>query len=109
MKATIREHVPGKGLAEAVPPLYRDEIIKAIDPQSTYTLVLCAHNPRDVNLSSQLERAFKRVALDTADKLIVVGAAFTAEAKALAATRGAQIISFHKTTWTDESARQRQL
>lgn len=40
MKATIRERVSGARLRDAVPPLYRDEIVKGIDPAGVYTLVL---------------------------------------------------------------------
>jgi DNA-binding LacI/PurR family transcriptional regulator len=109
MKATIREQVPGVRLADAVPPRYRDEVIKHIDQHGIYTLVLCGHNPRDVNLSSQLARALKRVESVAKDGIIIVGAAFTEEAKALAAERGARIVALHKSARTDESARQRQL
>jgi hypothetical protein len=62
-----------------------------------------------VNLSAQLARAFKRIESSAKDGMIVVGAAFTEEAKAIAAERGAHIVALHKTFWTDESARQRQL
>lgn len=109
MKATVREHVPGARLADAVPPRYREEIVKLADPGCVYTLVLCAHNPRDVNLSSQLARAFRHIRSAADDRIVVVGAAFTDEAKTLAAERGARIVSLHKAAWTDESARLRQL
>jgi hypothetical protein len=108
MKATVRARVPGDKLADAVPPRYRDEIKKTVDPHGVYTLVLCDHNPRDVNLSSQLQRALKRIESAAQDGIIVIGATFTEEAKALAMAQGARLITLHKTTWTDESARQRQ-
>lgn len=109
MRATIRENVPAVRLAEAVPPRYREDVLKQISRQGTYTLVLCGHHPRDVNLSSQVARALKRIAPQAKERIIIVGAAFTKEARALAAEHGAQIIALHQTAWTDEAARQRQL
>jgi hypothetical protein len=109
MRATVRERVPGSRIAEAVPPPYRDDIVKQVDPQGTYTLLLCAHHPRDINLSAQVKRAFKRVDSVANDGIIIVGSVFTEEAKAVAAEHGARIVALHKSVWTDESARQRQL
>ncbi|MDB5825673.1 MAG: hypothetical protein JWR21_4377 [Herminiimonas sp.] len=109
MKATIRERVVGARLRDAVPPLYRDEVVKGIDPAGFYTLVLCAHNPRDVIHSAPLIQAFRRLGTPAENGVIVVGTVFTEEALAIAAEHGARIVSLHKAKWTDESARQRQL
>lgn len=109
MKPTIRERVSGARLRDAVPPLYRDEVVKGIDPAGTYSLVLCAHNPRDVIHSAPLVRAFRRLEKPAANGVIVVGTVFTEEAKAVAAQHGARIVALHKALWTDESARARQL
>lgn len=109
MKATIRERVSGTRLRNAVPPLYRDEIVKGIDPAGIYSLVLCAHTPRDVIHSAPLVQAFRRLTKPAANGVIVVGAVFTEEAKAVAAQHGARLVSLHKAKWTDESARARQL
>lgn len=109
MKPTIREHVSGAKLRDAVPPPYREAIAKDVSPDEAYTLVLCAHNPRDVITSTPLRKAFKRLDTPDQERIIVVGSAFTEEAKALAAEYGARIIALHKSFWTDESANQRQL
>jgi hypothetical protein len=109
MKATIRERVSGARLRDTVPPLYRDEVVKDTNPEGIYTVVLCAHNPRDVVHSTPLARAFRRLESPARDGIIVVGTVFTEEARALAAEHGARIVSLHKAKWTDESARARQL
>lgn len=109
MKPTIREHVAGTKLRDAVPPPYREAIAKDVSPQEEYTVILCAHNPRDVVTSTPLRKAFTRLASPAQSRIIVVGAVFTEEAKALAAEYGARIVALNKSTWTDESANQRQL
>src|SRR4051794_19574304 len=109
MKPTIRERVSGARLRDAVPPLYRDDIVKDSDPAGTYSLILCAHNPRDVIHSAPLIRAFRRLENPAENGVIVVGTVFTEEAKAVAAQHGARIVALHKALWTDESARARQL
>jgi hypothetical protein len=109
MKASIRERVSGARLRDAVPPLYRDEVMKGIDPAGVYSLVLLAHNPRDVIHSAPLIRAFRRLDKPAENGVIVVGTVFTEEAKAVAASHGARIVALHKALWTDESARARQL
>ena len=109
MKATIRERVAAARLPDAVPPLYRDAVSKDIDPQKTYTLVLCPHTERDVVSSATLAQAFRRLKQIASGGLLVVGTVFTAEALELAAEKGARVIALRKSKWTDESARQRQL
>ena len=109
MKATIREHVPGNRLRDTVPPLYRDAVMKDTDQSALYTVILLAHNPRDVVHSAPLARAFRRLGETGNEAIIIVGTVFTEEAKELAHERSARIVALHKATWTDESARQRQL
>jgi hypothetical protein len=109
MKATIRERVAGARLRDAVPPAYRDDVGKNVNPDGVYTLILCAHNARDVIHSAPLIQAFRRLKSLAADGIIIVGTVFTDEAKAVAAEHGARIVALHKGRWTDESARQRQL
>jgi hypothetical protein len=109
MKPTIREHVSGTKLRDAVPPPYREAIAKDISPDGEYTLIVCAHNPRDVVTSTPLRKVLRRLEAPAAGRLIVVGSAFTEEAKALAADHGARLIALRKSFWTDESANQRQL
>lgn len=109
MKPTVRERVSGAKLRDAVPPPYKEAAMKEIAPDGEYTLVLCAHNPRDVVTSTPLRKAFKRIESPAQNGILVVGSVFTEEAKALAAEHGARIIALHKSVWTDESANQRQL
>lgn len=109
MKANIREHVAGSRVRDVLPPPYREQIPKDIQPAGLYTIILCAHNRRDVVSSPTLVRAFKKIGDVAKDGIIVVGAVFTEEAKQVAAEYGARLIALHKIVWTDESARQRQL
>ena len=109
MKATIRQQVTGTRLRDTVPPAYRDEIAKDTKPDGLYTVILLAHNERDVIPSAPLVRALRRLDTVAADGLIIVGTVFTEEALALAAERGARVVAMRKAKWTDESARQRQL
>jgi hypothetical protein len=109
MKASIRERVTGVRLRDAVPPPYRDEVVKGTNPEGVYTVILLAHNERDVIPSPPLVKAFRRLASAAADGVIVVGTVFTEEALEIAAQHGARIVALRKSKWTDESARQRQL
>jgi hypothetical protein len=109
MKATIREKVAGARLRDSVPPAYRDEIIKDTHPDRVYTLILLAHNERDVIPSAPLAKAFRRLESPAAGGIIIVGTVFTEEALEIAAEHGARVVALRKSKWTDESARQRQL
>jgi hypothetical protein len=109
MRATIRERVTGNRLRDTVPAMYRDEIAKGTNPDGVYTVILLAHNERDVIPSAPLARAFRRLQSPAEDGIIIVGTVFTEEAKEIAAEHGARIVALRKSKWTDESARQRQL
>jgi hypothetical protein len=109
MKATIRERVTGARLQDTVPPAYRDEVSKNTNPDGVYTVILLAHNERDVIPSPPLAKAFRRLQSHAADGIIVVGTVFTEEALAIAAEHGARIVALRNSKWTDESARRRQL
>jgi hypothetical protein len=109
MKATIRERVAGARLRDSVPPAYRDEVMKGANPDGVYTLILLAHNERDVIPSAPLAKALRRLESPAAAGIIIVGTVFTAEALAIAAEHGARVVALRKSKWTDESARQRQL
>jgi hypothetical protein len=109
MKATIRECVTGVRLRDTVPPAYRDEVSKHTKPDGIYTVILLAHNERDVVPSPPLAKAFRRLRQYVPDEIIVVGAVFTEEALQIAAKHGARVVALRKSKWTDESARQRQL
>lgn len=109
MKAAIRSQVSGARLRDSVPPAYRDDVVKDTKPDGLYTIILLAHNERDVIPSAPLIRALRRLGPVAPDGLIIVGTVFTEEALALAAERGARVVAMRKAKWTDESARQRQL
>lgn len=109
MKATIREKVTGARLADTVPPRYRADVVKGTKPDGLYTVILCAHNQRDVVPSPPVVRAFNRLESGAPDGIILVGSVFTEEAQAYAQEHGARIVSLHKSKWTDESASLRQL
>jgi hypothetical protein len=109
MKATIRQRVAGARVRDTVPPAYHTEAVKGIRNDGQYTVVLCAHNERDVVSSPELARAFRRLVTPASDGVIVVGTVFTEEAKALADEHRARIVALRASKWTDESARQRQL
>lgn len=109
MKATIRERVPGARLVDTVPPAYRDAVAEDTRPDGVYTVLLFGHDRRDVVPSAPVRRALRRLGQAAPDGIIAVGAVFTEEALALLAEQGARPVTFHKTYWTDESARQRQL
>ncbi len=109
MKATILERVPGGRLGNSVPPAYRDTVVEGTRPDGMYSLLLFGHAPRDVVPSAPVRRALRRLTDPAPDGIIAVGAVFTEEARTMLAEHGARLVSFHKTYWTDESARQRQL
>lgn len=109
MKATIRERVPGRKLHHLVPPAYRDEVRKAARPDGCYTLLLFAHAARDVVPSPPVRKALRRPREPAPDGLLAVGTVFTVEALELLREAGARVVAYRKATWTDESARQRQL
>jgi hypothetical protein len=109
MKATIRERVSGARLRDMVPPMYRDEVVKGTRSDGIYTVILLAHNERDVIPSVPLMRAFRRLQSPAANGIIIVGTVFTVEALEIAAEHGARVVALRKSKWTDESARQRQL
>lgn len=109
MKATIYPHVGGAKLRHLVPPAYRDAVAADTRPDGEYTLLLFAHTPRDVVSSPPVRKALRRLDTPAPDGILAVGTVFTVEALDLLAAAGARPIAFRKVTWTDESARARQL
>lgn len=107
--ATILPRISGERLRDAVPPPYRNEVVKGANPDGVYTLVLCPHDERDVVSSPTVVRALRKVETPAPDGILIVGAVFTEEALAAAAARDAWVVALRKAKWTDESARQRQL
>lgn len=109
MKASILKKVSGARLRDSVPPPYRDEVAKGVNPAGVYSLVLCPHAERDVVSSPILVQALRRLDEPAPDGVIIVGTVFTQEALQVAEESGARVVALRKSKWTDESARQRQL
>jgi hypothetical protein len=109
MKATIYARIAGSKLRHMVPPAYQDAVAAATRPEGEYSLLLFAHTPRDVVPSPPVRKALRRLEIPAPDGILAVGTVFTHEALALLAEAGARPIAFRKATWTDESARARQL
>jgi hypothetical protein len=109
MKVTIYEKMAGAKLAHAVPPAYREGVAEATRPDGTYSVLLFAHSPRDVVPSPPVAKALRRLRAPAPDGIVAVGTVFTTEALDLLAGADARVVAFRKATWTDESARQRQL
>lgn len=109
MKATIQERVSGARLPGMVPPAYRDRVTKETRPDGEYTLLLFAHAERDVVPSPPVRKALRKLGEPAPDGIVAVGTVFTQEALELLREAGARPVAFRKATWTDESARARQL
>jgi hypothetical protein len=114
MKATIHSRVTGEQLHHLVPPAYREGVRDATRGDGAYSLLLFAHAERDVVPSPPVRKALARLG-DPArgdaapDGIVAVGTVFTAEALTLLADAGARVVQFRSATWTDASARERQL
>ena len=109
MKATIYPRVTGAKLRQLVPPAYQDAVAADTRAEGEYSLLLFAHTPRDVVPSPPVRKALRRLELPAPDGILAVGTVFTEEALDLLAEAGARPIAFREATWTDESARARQL
>lgn len=108
VKVTIHSFIQGERLPHLVPPPYREEIARRTQPHFIYSLLLFAHDRRDVVPSSAVRKALRRLGEPAPDGLVLVGAVFTEEARALVAGRKALLVTLHKTFWTDASAHERQ-
>ena len=109
MKTTVYEKMAGAKLADLVPPAYREGVAEATRPDGTYSVLLFAHSPRDVVPSPPVQKALRRLRAPAPDGIVAVGTVFTTEALELLAGAGARVVAFRKATWTDQSARERQL
>ena len=95
------ERVAPDHLAVVVPPEYRSRVQAVALPAAAYTVVLFAHDRRDVVTSAPVRRALSM--LPSTPPIVAVGADFTAEAIALLQERGAAIARLGEFYWTDES------
>lgn len=109
MKVTVYDRLLGARVGHVVPPAYRDLIPAPLEPAVPYSVLLFAHAARDVVPSAAVRRALRRLGTPPAGGIVAVGTVFTAEALALLAEHGAQVVAQRKGRWTDESARERQL
>ncbi len=109
MKVSLHARVPGTKLHHMVPPAYREAVAEGARPDGVYSVLLFAHSPRDVVPSPPVRKALRRLASPGPDGILAVGTVFTAEALALLEEAGARPVAFRKATWTDASARGRQL
>ncbi|SNB46228.1 hypothetical protein [Geobacter sp. DSM 9736] len=108
MKVTIHKFIQGERLPHLVPPAYREEVARRTRPNWIYSLLLFAHNRRDVVPSPPVRRGLRRLGEAAPDGIVLVGAVFTEEARHLVEGMKATIVTMHRTYWTDESARLRQ-
>jgi hypothetical protein len=84
-----------------VPPDYRSVVRAVTELGATYTVVLFAHDRRDVITSAPVRRALAEIAAD--ESVLAVGSNFTAEATELLNSRNAAIARLGEFYWTDES------
>jgi len=91
-----RDRIPA-----VVPPDYRGLIPAVTVRGATYTVVLFAHDRRDVVTSAPVRRALAAIPAD--EQLLAVGGNFTADAIDLLNSRDAAIARLGEFYWTDES------
>ena len=91
-----RDQIP-----DVVPPDYRSVVRAVTTLGATYTVVLLAHDRRDVITSAPVRRALAEIAAD--ESVLAVGSNFTAEATELLNSRNATIARLGEFYWTDES------
>jgi len=96
MKVTIYDRLHGARVAHAVPLAYRDVLPTTLDPAVAYSVLLFAHAARDVVPSAAVRRALRRLGAPGAGGIVAVGTVFTAEALALLAEHGAQVVAQRK-------------
>jgi len=84
-----------------VPPDYRSVVRAVTAPGTTYTVVLFAHDRRDVVTSAPVRPALAELA--AGESLLAVGTNFTAEVTELLNSRNAAIARLGEFYWTDES------
>lgn len=109
MKVTIYDQLLGARVGRVLPPAYRGLLPAPLAPDAPYSVLLFAHTARDVVPSAAVRRALRRLGAPAAGGLVAVGIVFTAEALALLAEHGAQVVAQRVGRWTDASARGRQL
>ena len=109
MKTTILPGLTLEKLLRQIPAQYRERLPRAELSEGTCTLVQLALD--DVATSRRIAKALARVdQTATGDRIVVIGANFTDEARALLREREAVVVSLGDFVWTDASyARVRQM
>ncbi len=102
-KFSVFERVPAERVREIVPPEYRELTGSAVRAGSQYTVVVFAHDRRNVVASGVVARALHRIGGAATDPILAVGSNFTQEALALLSARGAVPIRLGDFYWTDTS------
>ena len=100
-KFTILGRIEAARIPALLPPDYRGLVRAVAAPGVTYTVVLFAHDRRDVVTSALVRRALAGIA--AGERVLGVGTNFTTEATALLEERGAVIARLGEFYWTDES------
>ena len=100
--------VLGRFEAERIPALvphdYRSRIRAVTRGEEEFTVILFAHDRRDVVTSAPVRRALATIAVG--ERVLAVGSNFTVEAIALLEEREAAIARLGEFYWTDESYNQ---
>jgi hypothetical protein len=109
MKVTIYQCLAGPRVAHVVPPAYRPLLPDGLGAEQSYSVLLFAHTARDVVPSAPVRRGVRRLGAPAPGGVIAVGTVFTAEALALLAEQSAVVVAQRRGSWTDQSARERQL
>jgi hypothetical protein len=100
-KFTVLGRFETDRIPAVVPPHYRSLVRAVTAPGAAYTVVLFAHDRRDVVTSAPVRSALAEIAGN--DRLLAIGANFTAEATQLLNSREAAIARLGEFYWTDES------
>jgi hypothetical protein len=100
-KFTVLGRFEADRVPAIVPPDYKSVVRAVTAPGTVYTVVLFAHDRRDVVTSAPVRRALAEIA--AGDQILAVGTNFTAEATALLNLRDAAIARLGEFYWTDES------
>jgi hypothetical protein len=99
MAFTIWTELPPTRVRSVLPPALRKRAGLLLHGDGPFTLVV--FRGHDVILSREAAKALGR--LDATDAVIAAGPNFTAEAHAVLAARGAQVVTEGDHYWTDES------
>jgi hypothetical protein len=100
-KFTVLGRFEADRIPALLPPDYRSLVRVVTVPAEIYTVVLFPHDRRDVVTSAPVRRALAGIA--AGERVLAVGANFTAEATALLEEREAAIARLGEFYWTDES------